>query len=345
MSNPHARSAAIPAGPATPRPLADLAGLAAARESAVLSALPRCAALAVAGPDAAAFLQGQLSNDVRALTGDRCQYTSYSTPKGRMLANFVLWQAGPESFRALVPTELAEGLARRLRMFVLRSKVGIAAASADTAIVGGVGGPAAARALRAALDASPPVFGVATAGDATVLALPGPRYVVVAPAAAADELRARLARHARTVGFAVWRWLTIEAGVPVITAATQDQFVPQAANWDVLGGVSFHKGCYPGQEIVARTRYLGRLKERLFALHAHADTTPGARLYGSVFGDQPCGTVVNAAPAPTGGSAVLAVAQIAAAEAGDLRLGAVDGPRLELRALPYPLPAPSEPRR
>jgi folate-binding Fe-S cluster repair protein YgfZ len=113
----------------------------------------------------------------------------------------------------------------------------------------------------------------------------------------------------------------------------------------VLGGVSFQKGCYPGQEIVARTRYLGRLKERLYALHTTAGAAPGDRLYGSVFGDQPCGTVLNAAAAPEGGTTLLAVVQIAAAEARDLRLAAVDGPRIDGRALPYAVPAPAEPRR
>ena len=330
--------------PALPEAIPDHDGLLAARQSAVHAVLRHCATIAIDGPDAAAFLQGQLSNDVKALTPEKCQYTSYNTPKGRMLANFVLWQAGPESFRALLPAELAAGVAQRLRMFVLRSKVAIAEPGDARAAIG-VGGPAAETVLANALGVAPPVFGVAAAGNATILALPGPRFIVVAPTAAIDEIGDRLGRHARPVGFAVWRWLTIDAGVPVVTAATQDQFVLQMANWDVLGGVSFHKGCYPGQEIVARTRYLGRLKERLYALHADVAAAPGTRLYSSVFGDQPCGTVVNAAPAPEGGWALLAVAQIAAAAARDLRLGAADGARLEHRALPYAIPAPPEPRR
>jgi hypothetical protein len=138
--------------------------------------------------------------------------------------------------------------------------------------------------------------------------------------------------------------LTIRAGVPIITPSTADLFVPQAANWDALGGISFQKGCYAGQEIVARTQYLGRLKERLVL--AHFDGTPpaaGERLYSAEFGDQACGTVVNAAAAPDGGD-LLAVLQLAAAESGDLHLGALDGMPLNLQALPYPVPAPAAPR-
>ena len=333
-----------PAGALTPDPAPDAAGLLAARQSAVVADLPHCALLGIDGPDAASFLQGQLSNDVTALVPEQCQYTSYNSPKGRMLANFVLWQPAPESFRALLPAELADGVATRLRRYVLRSRVTINDLGGETGFCG-VGGPAAETVLRQTLGVAPAVFGVAEAEGATVLALPGPRYVVVAPVHKAGELRERLARLARPTGFPVWQWLTVDAGVPVITGPTQDQFVLQAANWDVLGGVSFQKGCYPGQEIVARTRYLGRLKERLYALHTTAATGPGDRLYGSVFGDQPCGTVLNAAAAPEGGTTLLAVVQIAAAEARDLRLAAVDGPRVDGRALPYAVPAPAEPRR
>ena len=343
-----------PALPAAPAPhsvpaaggpeATDAAGLAAARQSAVVADLADCGLLAIEGADAATFLQGQLSNDVNALDPGRCQYTSYNSPKGRMLANLVLWQAAPQSYRALLPAELADGVARRLRMYVLRSKVSIGVPG-DEAVLAGVGGPAGETVLVRTLGVAPAVFGVARVDGVTLLTLPGPRYVLVGPPGSRGEQRERLARHARPAAAAVWRWLTVDAGVPVVTAATQELFVPQALNWEVLDGVSFHKGCYPGQEIVARTRYLGRLKERLFAFHTTGVAAPGARIYGSVFGDQACGTVVNAAPAPEGGATLLAVVQIAAAEARDLRLDAVDGPRLDPRALPYAVPPPTEPRR
>ena len=133
--------------------------------------------------------------------------------------------------------------------------------------------------------------------------------------------------------------------MPKVTAATSDMFVPQALNWDLLGGVSFQKGCYTGQEIVARMQYLGRLKERLYAFRTQADDVqPAGRLYSAAFGDQACGTVVNAAPDPAGGSALLAVAQREAADAGDVRLDALDGLPLLPQRLPYDVPAAAEPR-
>ena len=139
----------------------------------------------------------------------------------------------------------------------------------------------------------------------------------------------------------MWNWYGVAAGVPLITAATSDLFVPQTANWDVLGGVSFRKGCYPGQEIVARMQYLGRLKERLFAFHTDAlDVAPATRLHSATFDvRQACGTVVNAAPDPAGGTALLAVVQMAAVEADDLTLAEPVGARLTRRPLPYTVPA------
>ena len=189
-------------------------------------------------------------------------------------------------------------------------------------------------------------------GAATLLGLPGHRFVVLAPNGDTEghtesdtPLLARFATVATPAGFEVWRWLTIRAGTPVITAATQDAFVAQAANLDLLGGIDFQKGCYTGQEIIARTQYLGRLKERTYLFHADtAEANAGDRIYSSAFEGQPCGTVINAAPAPEGGSDLLAVLQIAAAEKADARLHAPDGPRLAPLPLPYAIPAPVAPR-
>jgi hypothetical protein len=178
-----------------------------------------------------------------------------------------------------------------------------------------------------------------------VLALPGGRYVTFAPPQIAPALWERLTASARPAGAGAWQWLTIRAGVPVITPSTADQFVPQAANLDALGGINFQKGCYTGQEIVARTQYLGRLKERLVLAHVDgAAPGPGARLYSPAFDAQACGIVVNAAAAPAGGSDLLAVLQLAAADSGDVRVDARDGRRLVLLPLPYTLPV-AAPRR
>jgi len=323
---------------------APAAELVAARDAAVVCDLSALSVLRIAGPDAAGFLQGQFTDDVAALGPGEAQYGAWCSPKGRMLANFLIRRSGESIFELLLPESLSEAIAKRLRMFVLRSRVTVSDASSESVRLG-IGGPDAGDAVRRALGAAPAVGAVASFDDRLVAALPGPRYVITVAPDAAGACWERLASVCRTAGFAAWQWLTIRAGVPVITAPTSDLFVPQAANWDALGGISFQKGCYAGQEIVARTQYLGRLKERL-AL-AHLDGAPpaaGERLYSATFGEQACGTIVNAAASPDGGSDVLAVLQLAAAESGDVHLAASGGASLRLAALPYEVPAPAAPR-
>ena len=320
--------------------------LAAARDGAVVCDVEPLHVLAVAGADAAAFLNGQLSIDTAALPASACRYASFSSPKGRMLANFVVWR-DPSSdgrFLILLPGDLAAAVAKRLSMYVLRSKVTIVDASGEFARIG-IGGPDAVRIASALCGAHPAPFELLRFGSLALLGLPGPRFVVVGSPAETEAARDELLRHASAAPFDVWRWLTIRAGVPVVTTATQDLFVAQTANWDILRGIDFQKGCYTGQEVIARTHYLGRLKERAFIFHAAiVGIHPGERLYSEAFGDQPCGTVVDAAPAPDGGSDLVAVVQIAAAERGDPRLGTPDGPSLTSVPLPYAIPVPAAPR-
>jgi tRNA-modifying protein YgfZ len=299
--------------------------------------------LRVTGDDAPAFLQGQLSSDVSSLAAGEGQFWSYNSPKGRMLANGVLWRSPADEADAgvvmLLAADLAETIRRRLAMFVLRAKVRIDDATAHHALIGlaGTGNAAAARDAFGVVPA--PLVATPFGDGATAFMLPDRRVAIVATTANAPILRAAIARHASIVENDVWRWHGIVAGVPWITAATSDLFVPQTANWDLLGGVNFQKGCYTGQEIIARMHYLGRLKERLFAFHADVlDVAPATRLYSPAFGEQACGTVVNAAPERAGGTALLAVAQLAAAAADDLTLGAPGGPRLMRRPLPYEVP-------
>jgi len=174
---------------------------------------------------------------------------------------------------------------------------------------------------------------VASEGDAIVVGLAPDRFILLAPPHAAP---------APNAGADTWELASIRAGVPTITAATQEAFVPQMANFELLGGVSFKKGCYPGQEIVARMQYRGGLKRRMARAHvAGAERPqPGDAAYSGAFGDQAAGTIVNAAPAPEGGFDVLVVAQIESIERGDLRWKSPGGPPLEIREHP-PLAAAS----
>jgi folate-binding protein YgfZ len=300
--------------------------------------------LRIGGDDALDFLQGQLSSDVGALHAGEGQYWSYNSPKGRTIANGVLWRApagqSPEAITMLVADDLAETVRSRLSMFVLRAKVTIEDVGAARTVIG-IAGNGSADAAMAAFGAVPaPAHAVAIGHGATAFMLPDRRIAVVAAQAEGPMLQAALVRHATAAGNDVWRWFGIVAGVPWITSATSGKFVPQMVNWDLLGGISFQKGCYPGQEIVARMQYLGRLKERLFAFHADAlDVHAATALFSKTFdAEQSCGTVVDAAPDVAGGTLLLAVAQIAAVEADDLALGTPDGARLSRRALPYDVP-------
>src|SRR5262249_44897346 len=214
-------------GPQIEASAGDLA-LRAARDAAVVCDLEPLRILSVAGTGAAAFLTGQLSIDTAGLPADSCRYASFNSPKGRMLANLVVWRepASHERFLLLLPGELAPAVAKRLSMYVLRSKVAIADATGEVARLG-LGGPDATRVAKLAWGAAPAPVELRTFGAHAVLGLPGPRFVIIAPAAEADATRTELLRDATAASFDVWRWLTIRAGVPVITAATQDMFVAQ----------------------------------------------------------------------------------------------------------------------
>jgi folate-binding protein YgfZ len=272
--------------------------------------------LRVDGADAQAFLQGQLTNDIRELEGPRSQLTTWCTPQGRVLASFTAWRTGA-AYVLQLPLELLPAVRARLQRYVLRANVQLADATADAALIG-VAGPAAADAL-AAIFRSPPrdLMQWTESDNARALMLRPGLYQLEVPAAHAPEVWDALARHARPSGSRGFDWHRIHACLPVITAATQDKFVPQMLDLEHLGAISFTKGCYPGQEIVARSQYLGQVKRRLFRIHSESEAlAPGQELLSS---GSPAGTVVNAALAPGGGCEALAVVQIEAA-AGALAL-------------------------
>jgi folate-binding protein YgfZ len=172
----------------------------------------------------------------------------------------------------------------------------------------------------------------------TVIRVGEDKFVLVLLPEQAATVWQALRPLATPVGAPVWDWLRLNAGIPMIVAATQEQFVPQMVNLEAIGGVSFQKGCYPGQEIVARSQYLGKLKRRMFLAQVDAEAAPGDALYSADFEGQTTGTIVNAAPSPLGGFDVLAVAQIESAQTQTLHLKSADGAALRLKPLPYALP-------
>lgn len=288
------------------------------------------------GPDAQSFLHGQVTCDINGLAPDASRYGGYCSPKGRLLATFLVWRT-EDGFVLQLPQALREPVQKRLSMFILRAKVKAADATGAFAAFGVVG-KGAPEVVAKVLGAAPPaVHGVRRTDDTTLLTLPGERIELIVPAGKATEIREALQAEAPEADAAAWELATIRAGIPMILPATQEAFVPQMVNLDLIGGVSYTKGCYPGQEIVARTHYLGRLKQRTYLAHIAGDAAPqpGDPLYSADFGDQAAGTIVNAAPTPGGGFDVLAVIQVVSANADDVHWGGRDGPRLVLNSLPY----------
>ena len=312
--------------------------LAAADSGTVIADLSYLGVIAARGADAETFMQGQFSNDVRLVTPEQSQMTAYCNPKGRMLAAMRLFQRGDRYLLSL-PHSLLEPTLKRLRMFVLRSDVTLDDASDELARMG-IAGPGAESLLGEQIPNLPgEPDQVIQHDELTVIRINGvqPRFEIHGPAAPMQALWERFNDKARPVGYAAWSWLDIMAGVPMILPENLEAFVPQMVNLHSLGGISFKKGCYTGQEVVARMHYLGKLKRRMYRAHVDVDTppAPGDALYGTGGSEESAGKVVLAQPSPHGGVDLLAVLQISSVEAGPIHLGNPDGPELEFQELPY----------
>ena len=285
------------------------------------------------GADAASFLHGQLTQDITALGPNEARLGGYCSAKGRLLASFVLWRDDAETVHLACSADLLAPTLKRLSMFVLRAKCKLSDASAEVALYGLAGAEAAAWLG----DGAPPKpWAALPAGPGRAIRLPDadgqPRYLLALPADAPAPALPALSSDD-------WRWLEVQSGVVRITAATVEQFVPQMVNLELVGGVNFQKGCYPGQEVVARSQYRGTVKRRLMAFDSDAALTAGQEVFHSADPGQPAGMVALAAPRPGGGSSALVEIKLASLDSGSLHAGAADGPRLQRGALPYSIPA------
>ncbi len=311
--------------------------LASSIESPTLVALPELGVISVSGADAISFLQSQLTNDVAQLRADQMQLSGYCTPKGRLLATFHQWRA-EDTVYLRMPRELIASIVKRLSMFVLRAKAKVADVSDGWATYALLGFDSARVSGEAGLAVPDAPWSSRLTGDVRVArVLPTPagveRFLLTLPSGSPLPLADTATRAPSNA----WWASEIEAAVPTVFAATQEKFVPQMLNLEVLGGVDFKKGCYPGQEIVARSQYLGKLKRRMNIAHVDAtDVSAAADIYHSD-AQQPVGTVVMASASPAGGSGLLFEAPVDRLEAGSLHLQGVDGPQLMLRPLPYTL--------
>lgn len=318
--------------------LADRGAVRAATERASAALLDQLGVIAVRGADALTFLHAQLTNDVEHLAPGHLILAGYCSPKGRLLALFDCWRTADTVYLQL-PREILPSIQKRLAMFVLRAKTKLEDVSAQRACLAVMGSGAAA-ALASAGLAAPEAGQSHATGDLLVARLrdaPGiaERFMLLAPAAEMAALRARLGT-LNDAPAAAWWWSQIDAGIANVFAATQEKFVPQMINLEVIGGVNFKKGCYPGQEIVARSQYLGKLRRRMAIAHVDGETRAGADVLAQGV-PEPVGTVVMAASAPQGGMDLLFEAPVDRTTGTVLLANDANGPRLDVRALPYTL--------
>ncbi|WP_313330145.1 folate-binding protein [Comamonas sp.] len=282
------------------------------------------------GADAASFLQGQLSHDVQLLPVGQARLAAFLSAKGRMQASFIVIKRSAEEFWLITSRDVLPATLKRLSMFVLRAKCKLSDATEAVQLLGLAGDavPAEARELAPwqvlALDDASIVRLYAAEGES--------RALLAAPAASA--LPAQITG-SPTITAAAWQLSIVQAGVPLITAPVVDAFVPQMLNFESVDGVSFKKGCYPGQEVVARSQFRGTLKRRMYRLASAAQPEPGQEVFAANDDSQPVGTVVQSAASASGFEALVSM-QIAAASA-PLHLGSSTGAALQLLSLPYAL--------
>lgn len=307
----------------------------------IISDLTHYGLITAYGEDTETFLQGQFTNDISNVDLEHSQLSSYCTPKGRMLANFRIFKRN-ETWYLSLPYELVEPTLSRLQMFVMRSKVTLE--NADDALIRfGLNGPKATERLKDITGSVPEtVDAVVQHQDYTIIRVAGtePRFEIYGLLEGMIQLWQSLDVNAAPVGADIWELLNIEAGIPYIVTQTSEAFVPQMANMELINGVDFKKGCYTGQEIVARMHYLGKLKRRMYRINIDTNQppTPGDSLYAKESrGGSATGTIVSAQQQTDGSYDALAVIQITDAENQPLRLYNADGPEIKILELPYSL--------
>lgn len=295
--------------------------------------------ISVEGDDATDFLQGQLTNDIRNVSEHHSQLSAYCTHKGRMLANFRIFKRN-ESFYLKLPLALLEPTLKRISMFTLMARV-VLKDSSHNLMRMGLSGPDADTHLNDILGSVPTeVDDCIQQHGLTVIKCAGPlpRYEIIGELDAVKNIWQQLDVHAAPVGAGPWEALDILAGIPTIYPETSEAFVPQMTNMHVINGVSFKKGCYIGQEVVARMQYLGTLKRRMFRININSDdpVSPGDKLFSvDSSSGQGTGQIVSAQINPNGGYSALAVINISDTEKGQLKLHDEAGPDITLESLPY----------
>jgi tRNA-modifying protein YgfZ len=275
------------------------------------------------GADAIKFLQGQLTNDVAQMGAAQVRLAGFCSAKGRLQASFTVWKLTDDDLLLACAASVLPATLKRLSMFVLRAQCKLSDAGSELGRHGLVGDSARA------LAGDAPVWTQRAIDGGTLVRLPDVDGVMRCMLAVATPPATTPALDADT-----WRALEVRSGIPLIEAATAEQFVPQMLNYEIVGGVDFQKGCYPGQEVVARSHYRGTIKRRMFLFECAAPLAAGQEIFHSADASQPAGMVVNAAPCAAGSVALVEV-EPAALDTGSLHAGSAEGAVLLQRELPY----------
>jgi folate-binding protein YgfZ len=301
-------------------------------QSAAIVHLDDMTSLHVAGEDATKFLHAQFTNDLANLPVNQWQYTGYCTPKGRLLSFMMIARTGDNNYRLIMPADVADSILPRLRMFVMRDDVTIVVQDNERGITGILADPTTLK--EHGLDCEPePGHLKALPGDSLLMTLdsePG-RYLYLS---GRDQIsKISLPATDRDM----WTGLDISAGIPAVVTATQEAFVPQMVNLDLIGAVNFKKGCYPGQEVVARVHYLGKIKQRMYQANCSGSTpaNPGDKLYIAGEEEKAAGTVVQSAMHDSKQILQVVLQTSAYEESADIRLSSHDGEAISFPEQPY----------
>jgi folate-binding protein YgfZ len=294
-----------------------------------IAALPHLGVIRVEGDDAARFLQGQLTQDFALLGESEARLAAFCSAKGRMQASFIGFKQSPSDILLVCSRDLLPATLQRLSLFVMRAKARLTDATADFQLVGLAG-----IALESIAEKDHGTLGKTIFNQGTLVWLhptgSQTRALWIAPVGCPLP-------PGPVLETALWQWGEVRSGVATVSSAIVDAFVPQMLNYESVGGVNFKKGCYPGQEVVARSQFRGTLKRRAYLVQGAAPMVAGQEIFTARDTDQPCGLVAQAAVGPDGQHEAIASLQVSAAEEGDLHLGSATGPALALLSLPYAL--------
>ena len=293
-----------------------------------IAPLPHLGVIQVEGEEAAKFLHGQLTQDFLLLGLHEARLAAFCSAKGRMLASLICFKRGHGDILMVCSRDLLAPTLKRMNMFVMRAKARLSDAS-DGFVVRGLAGSA----LPGNVAANQPWAKADVAGAHLVSLYPADgvaRALWIAPLGEPEPV-------SQPLSTADWLLSEVRSGVATITEPLMEAFVPQMLNYESVGGVNFKKGCYPGQEVVARSQFRGTLKRRAFLAHSESPMAAGQDVFQSGDADQPCATVVQAARTFSGHFEAIVSGQIAALQSHGLHVGSVDGPALQIKAMPYAL--------